>query len=88
MKIDDIKGKEVIDGEGNKIGEVDDLDLDLRKRMVSGLVLRDSGITGKIKPGHKRVIPCGMIDTIGDKVLLKRKGSLTQKDLDVITGGE
>ncbi|MGZ7118036.1 MAG: PRC-barrel domain-containing protein, partial [Methanobacterium sp.] len=25
MKIDDIKGKEVIDGNGNKVGEVEDI---------------------------------------------------------------
>lgn len=88
MKIDDIKGKEVIDGAGNKIGEVEDLDLDLKNRSINGLVLREGGITAKIKSGDKRIIPCDMVDKIGDKVLLKKQGDLTQEDLDVITGGE
>jgi sporulation protein YlmC with PRC-barrel domain len=88
MKIDDIKGKEVIDGNGNKIGEVEDIDLDLRSRKVEGLVLREGGLTAKIGLGDKRTVPCSMIDKIGEKILLKGKGSLSQHDLDVITGGE
>ncbi len=87
MKIDDIKGKEVIDDKGNSIGEVEDIDLNLRNRRIEGLVLREGGLTGKIGRGEKRIIPCDMIDTIGEKVLLKGK-VLTQEDMDVITGGE
>ena len=87
MKIDDIKGKEVIDGKGNKIGEVEDLDLDLKNQKIEGIVLREGGIAAKIKSGDTKIIPCKMIETIGDKVLLK-KGSISQEDLDVITGGE
>ena len=87
MKIDDIKGKEVIDDKGNVIGEVEDMDLDFRNRRIDGLVLREGGLTGKIGRGETKVIPCNMIETIGEKVLLKGK-PLTQEDLDVITGGE
>lgn len=87
MKIDDIKGKEVIDGDGNKVGEVEDIDLDFRNRRIEGLILREGGLTGKLKSGDKRTIPCSMVDRIGDKILLKRK-ELTLHDLDVITGGE
>jgi sporulation protein YlmC with PRC-barrel domain len=88
MKIDDIKGKEVIDGEGNRIGEVEDIDLDLRNRRIEGIVLREGGLTAKIGLGDKRIVPCNMIDRIGDKILLKKKEPLSQQDLDVITGGE
>lgn len=88
MKLDDIKGKEVIDDKGNKIGEVEDIDLDLRSRRIDGLVLREGGLTAKIGLGDKRTIPCSMVDKIGEKVLLKRRESLSQHDLDVITGGE
>jgi sporulation protein YlmC with PRC-barrel domain len=88
MKIDDIKGKEVIDSQGNRIGEVEDIDLNLRSRTIEGLVLREGGLTAKIGLGDKRTIPCNMVDKIGEKVLLKTKGSLSQHDLDVITGGE
>jgi len=88
LKIDDIKGKEVIDANGNRIGEVEDIDLDLRSRRVAGIVLREGGLTAKIGLGDKRTVPCGMVDKIGEKVLLKEKGKLSQHDLDIITGGE
>ncbi|MGB9936552.1 MAG: PRC-barrel domain-containing protein [Methanobacterium sp.] len=87
MKIDEIKGKEVVDGEGNKIGEVSDIDLNLRNRTIDGIVLREGGIGSKIGMGEERIIPCSMIDKIGDKVLLRR-GKLSIHDLDVVTGGE
>ncbi len=86
MKIDDIKGKEVIDGNGNKIGEVEDIDLDLKNQIIEGLVLREGGIAAKIKSGETRTIPCDMIETIGDKVLLRKQ--VDKRNLDVITGGE
>ena len=88
MNMDEIKGKEVIDGDGNKIGEVKDIDLDFRSRRIEGIVLREGGLSAKIGLGDKKTIPCEMIDRIGDKVLLKRTGKLSQHDLDVITGGE
>ena len=87
MKIDEIKGKEVIDEKGNVVGEVEDIDLDFRNRRIEGLVLREASITGKIGRGETKLIPCNMVDAIGEKVLLKGK-PLTQEDLDVITGGE
>lgn len=88
MKIDDIKGKEVIDSKGNKIGEVEDIDLDLRNRRIEGLVLREGGLAGKIGRGDTKLIPCNMVDTIGEKILLKEGKPLSIHDLDVITGGE
>ncbi len=88
MNMDEIKGKEVIDSDGNKIGEVKDIDLDFGSRRIEGIVLREGGLSAKIGLGDKKTIPCEMIDRIGDKVLLKRTGKLSQHDLDVITGGE
>lgn len=87
MKIDEIKGKEVIDDKGNIVGEVEDIDLDFKNRKIEGLVLRESGITGKIGRGETKLIPCNMVDAIGEKVLLKGK-PLSQEELDIITGGE
>lgn len=87
MKINEIKGKEVIDNNGNKIGEVSDIELDLRNRRIEGIVFREGSISSKVGMGKEQTIPCNMIDKIGDKVLLKRKG-LSQHELDVITGGE
>lgn len=87
MKIDEIKGKEVIDNKGNKIGEVSDIELNLGSRRIEGIVFREGGISSKVGMGKEKTIPCDMVDKIGDKVLLKRKG-LSQHELDIITGGE
>lgn len=88
MKINEIKGKDVIDSEGNKIGEVDDLELDLRNRKIEGIVLREGSISAKVGLGEQRTIPCSMVDKIGDKVLLRSGRGRSLQDLDVITGGE
>lgn len=87
MKIDDIKGKEVIDDKGNIVGEVEDIDLDFKNLRIEGLVLRESGLTGKIGRGETKIIPCSMVDAIGEKVLLKGK-PVTQEELDITTGEE
>ncbi len=87
MRIDDIKGKEVVDDRGNRIGEVEDIDLDLRSRRIGGLVIREGGFTAKLRIGDTRVIPCSMIQTIGDKILLKEEKPLTQEELNT-TGRE
>ena len=87
VKIDDIKGKEVIDDKGNIVGEVEDIDLDFKNLRIEGLVLRESGLTGKIGRGETKVVPCSMIDAIGEKVLLKGK-PVTQEELDITTGEE
>lgn len=87
VKIDDIKGKEVIDDKGNIVGEVEDIDLDFKNLRIEGLVLRESGLTGKIGRGETKIIPCSMVDAIGEKVLLKGK-PVTQEELDITTGEE
>jgi len=88
MKIDEIKGKDVINAEGNKIGEVDDLELDLMNRRIEGIILREGNISAKVGLGEEKTIPCSMVDKIGDKVLLRRGSGRSLNDLDVITGGE
>jgi len=88
MKIDEIKGKDVIDAEGNKIGVVDDLELDLGNRRIEGIILREGGISAKVGMGEEKTIPCSMVDKIGDKILLRRGSAGSLHDLDVITGGE
>jgi len=83
MKIDDIKGKEVIDSKGNRIGEAEDIDWDLKTRRIGGIILREGGLTAKIRLGDTRVIPCDMIDKIGDKILLKGVEPPSQQNLDI-----
>lgn len=75
MKIEEIKGKEIVDANGNRIGEVSDIELDLRNRKIEGIVCRGGGISSKVGMGKEQLVPCNMVDTIGDKVLLKKSNN-------------
>ena len=72
MKIsDELKGKEVIDVNGDKVGEVSDVDWNPQMNMVESILVSE-GAAAKIGVGEKKVIAFEDIDTIGEKVLLKR----------------
>ncbi len=72
MKIDDeLKGKEVIDDKGDKIGEISDVDWNPEMNKVESLVVSE-GASSKIGLGEKRVISFNDVDSIGDKVILRR----------------
>jgi sporulation protein YlmC with PRC-barrel domain len=64
MKSKEMIGKEVLDAGAKVIGRIKDLDIDLKKWTVSGIVVK----TGYIR---KTTILTGDIDKIGDKVVLK-----------------
>jgi sporulation protein YlmC with PRC-barrel domain len=59
-----IIGKEVLDKSGNKVGKVDDIDIDFPQWTVNHLMVN----VGMIKK-----VPIGVnkIDKIGDKIILK-----------------
>ena len=64
MRSSELSGKEVIDAAAKAIGPVKDLDIDTKKWVVSGIIVK----TGFIK---KLTILSGDIDKVGDKVVLK-----------------
>lgn len=77
MKIDDeLKGKDVIDDSGDKIGEISDVDWNPETNMVESLIITEGGTTAAIGMGKKREISFSEIKTIGEKVLLKGKGRM------------
>ena len=66
-------GKEVIDAQGNKIGKVDDIEVDMVKGVVNYLMIK-VGLTLKYE------IKLDKITTIGDKVILNiKKNELGKK---------
>ena len=72
MKIsDELIGKDVIDESGNQIGFVDDVEWNFTNNRVESLILKEGGISAKIGLGDKKIVPYEMIETIGDKVLIK-----------------
>ena len=72
MHAKDLSGKDIVDANGDKVGEVDDVEIDVMNKMVTGLVAREGSISSKLGMGKEKMISVDMIDTIGDKVILKR----------------
>jgi sporulation protein YlmC with PRC-barrel domain len=72
MKSREIIGKEVIDSEAKIIGPVQDIEIDIIKWTVSGLIVK-KGFMKKI------TIAAGNIDKVGDKVVLKVVSDKIQK---------
>lgn len=77
MKIvDELKGKEVIDDKGNKVGNVNDVEWNPETNKVESLIVTEGvGPSAKIGRGEKRIIPYEKIHSIGEKVLLKEQWS-------------
>lgn len=75
MKIaDELKGKEVLNEEGDKIGEISDVDWNPKTNMVESLIITEGETSAKIGMGNKREVSFNKVKTIGEKVLLIGKG--------------
>ncbi len=73
MKIaDELKGKDVLDNNGNKIGEINDVEWNPNSNKVESIVVTEGGASAKVGLGEKRVISYNDVDSIGEKVILKR----------------
>ena len=71
MKIsDELKGKEVIDTNWNKVGEIIDVEWNPQTNKVESLVVSE-GAASKIGLGEKKIIAFEDVDSIGEKVILK-----------------
>ncbi|MGF7118295.1 PRC-barrel domain-containing protein [Methanobacterium oryzae] len=71
--MDELKGKDVIDDSGDKIGEVKDVEWDPRSNRIESIILREGGVSAKVGLGEKRIVSIDKIQSIGDNVLLKTK---------------
>ena len=69
--IDELKGKEVIDANGNKVGKMSDANWNPKSNRVEYIIVTPNGTSAKIRPGKKLVISYEDINLIGDKILLK-----------------
>ncbi len=74
MHAKDLSGKDIVDANGDKVGVVDDVEIDVMNKMVTGLVAKEGTLSSKLGMGEERMISMDMVDTIGDKVILKRMG--------------
>ena len=64
MHISELLGKQVLDKNGNKVGKVVDIDINLPQWTVNHIMLK----IGMIK---KLSIGIDIIDKVGDKIILK-----------------
>ena len=70
MKIrDELIGRDVLDYTGHKIGEVDDIDVDFEGDRIDALIIGEGKLIGR---GKERIVPFNMIETVGERVILKR----------------
>lgn len=71
MKIrDNLIGKDVLDYTGHKIGEVDDIDVDFEGDRIDSIIVGEGKLIGR---GDKRIVPFNMVETVGERVILKRE---------------
>jgi sporulation protein YlmC with PRC-barrel domain len=72
MHAKDLSGKDIVDSNGDKVGVVDDVEIDVMNKSVTGIVAKEGSISSKLGMGDERLISMNMIDAIGDKVILRR----------------
>jgi sporulation protein YlmC with PRC-barrel domain len=72
MKINnDLLGKEVVDESGDQVGVVKEVEWDAQSNKVTGIVLKEGGVSAKLGLGDKEMVPYENIRSIGDNVLVK-----------------
>ncbi len=69
MLFSEMKGKEVIDKDGERVGLVEDLDVD-SKGKVKSIVVSPAGILGKVA-NLKISVPFKLVSSIGDVVYVE-----------------
>ncbi|MEN6552151.1 MAG: PRC-barrel domain-containing protein [Methanobacterium sp.] len=75
MKVkDELIGKEVLDSKGHELGKVDDIDVDFDSDRIDSIILHEGG---RLR-GRDRVIPYSMIETVGERILLKKSGERSE----------
>jgi len=67
---DDVVGREVLDGNGHKIGKVEDVDVDFDSNSVSAIIVEEGGL---LSGSRDRSIPFNEVEIVGERVILKRK---------------
>jgi len=72
MQAKELFGKEVIDVHAKLVGKVVDIELDISKAKILGILVK-TGLTRKVS-----ILP-GDVDRIGDKILLKIAKDKIQK---------
>ncbi len=83
MKISELQAKDVVNiADGRKLGQIYDLELDLRRGVIRAIVIPgESKWFGLVSGGHEWVIPWRQIVKIGSDVILVRLDGREQTPL-------
>ena len=77
MKVkDELIGKEVLDSTGHEIGKVDDIDVDFDSDRIDSIILHEGG---RLR-GRDRVVPYSMVETVGERIILKKSGERESRE--------
>jgi sporulation protein YlmC with PRC-barrel domain len=73
MKFDEIMNKEVIDQKGNSLGKVKNIEWDNESKEIINIEIGEGGIRETLGMADRKILPYDSIESIGDKVLLKKQ---------------
>jgi sporulation protein YlmC with PRC-barrel domain len=73
MKFSELVNKEVIDQKGNSLGKVKNIEWDTESREVINIEISSGGIKDTLGMSEHQILPYESIESIGDKVLLKKQ---------------
>ena len=72
--VEEIVGKEVLDSSAVIIGKVKDVEVNLETNEIEAFVVGKGGISeGLGLSKGETIVPCDMVNKIGDKILLKSR---------------
>lgn len=78
----DMHGKEVIDSYGNVLGKVNNISWDKSTNEIKFFEIGSGGLMEMLGRGEKKILPFDIIETIGEKILIKTIGTETiNKDI-------
>jgi YlmC/YmxH family sporulation protein len=81
MKISELQAKDVVNiADGKKLGQIQDLELDLKQGVVKAIVVpTEQKLFSWLSSGQEVVIPWNQIVKIGSDVILVRLGNRYQE---------
>jgi YlmC/YmxH family sporulation protein len=81
MKISELQAKDVVNiADGRKLGQIQDLELDLKQGMIQAIVVpTEQKLFSWLSSGQEVVIPWHQIVKIGSDVILVRLGNRYQE---------
>ncbi len=88
MKYSEIKNKEVIDHQGSILGKVKDIEWDNKTKEIIQLEMGSGGIKEAFGMGESKIVPYDQVESIRDKVLLKKPSEIIEPKVQSETNNE